>query len=91
MAIPNQNVTVTPVPQRRGAALTPRWCDSASRDTQVIEDDAAPVRGQDRLATYDTAGMKTVTMQIEYLVAADEFVSHAIRVNAAPWGPSRAT
>ena len=82
---PNQNFTVTPS-LNAAELLDAQVVRFRFSDTQVIEDDAAPVDEAKTFGGYGTAGRKTVTMQIEYLVAADEFVSHAIRVNAAPVG-----
>jgi PKD repeat protein len=80
---PDQQFTVTPS-LNAAELLDAQAVRFRFSDTQEISDETAPVNEAKTFPGYGTAGRKTVTMQVEYLVAPDEFVTHLIRVNAAP-------
>ena len=80
---PDQQFTVTPS-LNAAELLDAQAVRFRFSDTQEISDETKPVNEAKTFPGYGTAGRKTVTMQVEYLVAPDEFVTHLIRVNAAP-------
>ena len=53
------------------------------RTTRTSGHDCRPVRPPPSF-TYATAGVKTITMQVEFSVGDDEVREHTVRINAAP-------
>ena len=80
---PNDPITVTPT-LTAAEALDAQVVRFQFNDDVELVDDTAPFGAQTWQAGYGAAGERTVTMQVEYLLAEDAFVSHTIRVNAAP-------
>jgi PKD repeat protein len=78
---PNQNITVTPV-LSAAEQLDAQTVHFRFSDTEELLDQP-PFDGV-TFPGYATAGVRSVTMQVEYLLAADDFIPHDIRVNAAP-------
>jgi PKD repeat protein len=82
---PNEAITVTPT-LTAAEALDAQVVRFQFTDDVELVDSTAPFGAQTWQAGYGAAGERTVTMQVEYLVAEDAFISHTIRVNAAPAG-----
>ena len=82
---PNDAITVTPT-LTAAEALDAQVVRFQFTDDVELVDNASPFGAQTWQAGYGSAGERTVTMQVEYLVAEDSFISHTIRVNAAPVG-----
>ncbi|MBN1528148.1 MAG: PKD domain-containing protein [Thermoleophilaceae bacterium] len=80
---PNQPIAVTPT-LTAAETLDAQVVRFQFSDDVELVDSAPPFGTQTWQAGYASAGERTVTMQVEYIVADDAFVSHTIRVNAAP-------
>ena len=80
---PNQPITVSPTLTVAEALDAQVVRFTFTNDVELV-DSTSPFGDQTFQDGYASAGTRTVTMQVESLVADDVFVSHTIRVNAAP-------
>ena len=80
---PNQPITVSPTLTAAEALDAQVVRFTFTNDVELV-DSTSPFGDQTFQDGYASAGTRTVTMQVESLVADDVFVSHTIRVNAAP-------